>query len=116
MRIVVFEVYNVFSMENENEASTGTLIKALFYAAILFLGITAITAFFYFYNPMTGLQNKTSVTSEEEKYKILNDLAKNSAGETSPESKLNTLNALEKQKVLVVFPDSDKMELLESLK
>ena len=54
--------------------------------------------------------------SESDKYKILENLAKENTAVTTEESKLKTLGTLEKQKVSSAMSESDKFKLLESLK
>ena len=105
--------------EQNSDHKSATVRHILF----VIVAVVIVSLVVWYFNPRTRFIDRALRTvpptklSEEDKYKILDNLAKETAMRTTTEeSKLKTLGTLEKQKVPGALSESDKIKLLESLR
>ena len=106
-------------MDQEHKTNNQTLIKVFSYIVLLFFVISALVLFFDLPVSLLDFKSKDANISEEEKYKILDELSqKNSVSAIDIQEKSKILANLEKNKTSATstVSDSDKMKLLDSLK
>ncbi len=104
--------------EQNSDHKSATVRHILF----VIVAVVIVSLVVWYFNPRTRFIDRAlriappTKLSEEDKYKILDNLAKGNATTTTKENKLKTLGTLEKQKVPGALSESDKIKLLESLR